>query len=176
MRVAKRLPPPLDPPTLERLALRYVERFATTRAKLATYLDGKIRARGFAGEPPDTAEIAERFAEAGYIDDLAFGEARARAMARRGLGARRVAAAFHQAGIDADDTAKLAPDIADRALQAALTFAQRRRIGPYGAEIPDRPTREKHIAAMIRGGHDFALARKIVGMAPGDDVELLNGH
>lgn len=173
MRPPKRPLPPLDGPSLERLALRYVERFATTKAKLASYLDGKIRLRGFDGTPPDTALIADRFAEAGYIDDRAFGEARARAMARRGLGARRVSGALHHAGIGAEDSAALAPDIADRAVDAALTFARKRRIGPYSDEPVDRIKREKQIAAMIRGGHDFGLARRIATMAPGEDVDQL---
>ncbi|HVJ00769.1 MAG TPA: RecX family transcriptional regulator, partial [Sphingomonas sp.] len=52
---------PLDRADLERLALRYVERFATTRARLAAYLDRKIRERGWAGEgSPDTVALAQR--------------------------------------------------------------------------------------------------------------------
>lgn len=178
MRPAKRPLPPLDSPSIERLALRYVERFATTRAKLATYLNGKIRQRGFDGTPPDTTIIAERFASAGYIDDRAFGEARARAMARRGLGARRVSGALRHAGINEDDSAAIAPAIADRAAEAAVTFARKRRIGPFADQPADRPTREKHIAAMIRAGHDFGLARRIATMAPGEDVTALleNGY
>ncbi|KTW08260.1 RecX family transcriptional regulator, partial [Sphingomonas sanguinis] len=35
---------------LERLALRYVERFATTEGKLVDYLTRKLRERGWAGE------------------------------------------------------------------------------------------------------------------------------
>ncbi len=173
MHPARRPLPPLDGPSLERLALRYVERFATTRAKLASYLDGKIRLRGFDGERPDTLAIADRFVAAGYIDDRSFGEARARAMARRGLGARRVTGALHHAGIGEEDSAALAPAIAERAVDAAITFARKRRIGPFASEAADRPMREKHIAAMIRGGHDFGLARRIATMAPGDDVDAL---
>ena len=41
--------PPLDQPALERAALRYVERYATTRAKLVAYLTRKLRERGADG-------------------------------------------------------------------------------------------------------------------------------
>lgn len=41
---------PLDPARLERLALRYVERFATTRVKLTRYLERKVRERGWDNE------------------------------------------------------------------------------------------------------------------------------
>ncbi|PMY01437.1 RecX family transcriptional regulator, partial [Pseudomonas sp. MPR-R2A5] len=33
--------------------------------------------------------------------------------------------------------------------------------------------REKHIAAMIRGGHDFTLARCIAMMAPDENLDRL---
>ncbi|MBS0479902.1 MAG: RecX family transcriptional regulator, partial [Proteobacteria bacterium] len=108
-RVPRRPVPPLDRPALERMALRYVERFATTRGRLADYLKRKIRERGWDGEAADPAAIAERFAELGYIDDRAYGEARANAMARRGLGERRVAGALRQAGVTGEDAEAIAP-------------------------------------------------------------------
>lgn len=165
----RRASTPLDRAALERLALRYVERFATTRAKLAAYLDRKIRERGWDGPAADPEAVAARMAELGYVDDRAFAEAKARSMARRGLGPRRVAQAFHAAGIEADDAEAVAPEIADRAVEAALALARRKRIGPFATVTPDRALREKHLAQMVRGGHDFGLARRIVDMTPGDD-------
>ncbi|MBO9624576.1 MAG: RecX family transcriptional regulator [Sphingomonas sp.] len=165
---------PLDRADLERLALRYVERFATTRARLAAYLERKIRERGWAGEAaPETAALAERMAELGYVDDRAFAEARAGAMARRGLGARRVSEALRHAGVDGEDAAALAPDVEARAGASALAFARRKRIGPYARDPADRPLREKQLAAMLRAGHPIGLARAIVHMAPGEDVDFL---
>ncbi|WP_345940665.1 RecX family transcriptional regulator [Sphingomonas sp. So64.6b] len=134
----------------------------------------KIRTRGWDGESVDPVAIAEKMVELGYIDDRAFGEARASAMARRGLGKRRVTGAFRQAGIAEEDAEALAPAIEARALDAALTFARRKRIGPFASDQADRPLREKHIAAMIRGGHDFTLSRRIATMAPGDNVADLS--
>jgi regulatory protein len=171
MPAPRRIPRPLDSAALDRLALRYVERFATTRAKLAAYLARKIRERGWEGAPADPAAIAERMAELGYVDDRAFAEARARSMTRRGLGGRRVAAALRVAGVEGEDAEAAAPIVEEGALDAALAFARRRRIGPFAAEAPDRPTREKQLAAMVRAGHDFALARRIVATGPGDDAE-----
>jgi regulatory protein len=169
-RVPRRPVPALDRPALERLALRYVERFATTRGRLTDYLKRKIRERGWDGETADPAAIAEHMAELGYIDDRAYGEAKASAMARRGLGARRVAGALHQAGVKGDDAEAIAPGIADRALDAAVAFARRRRIGPFAEEPADRPLREKQIGAMLRAGHSPTLARRIASMKPGEDL------
>jgi len=170
----RRSPPPLDTAALERLALRYVERFSTTRGRLTDYLLRKIRERGWEGAAADPAALAEKMAALGYVNDLAFGEARAAAMARRGLGQRRVSVAFRQAGIAEEDAAALAPAIEDRAVQAALTFARKKRIGPFATALPDRALREKQIGTMIRGGHDFTLSRRIATMAPGASVDDLS--
>lgn len=173
MERGKRDLPPLDDAALQRMALRYVERFATTRARLADYLNRKIRERGWSGKGDGPAAIAARMAELGYIDDAAYAEMKARSMARRGLGARRVTQAWRAAGIDENDTQALATDVAERAVEAALSFARRRRIGPFADTAADRPQRERHLAAMIRAGHDMALARRIVAMQPGEDAEAM---
>lgn len=167
--------PPLDRSGLERLALRYVERFATTRGRLTDYLKRKIRTRGWEGDAIDPATIADRMADLGYIDDRAWGEAKASTMARRGLGARRVAGALRQAGITAADADAIAPAVADRSVDAAIAYARRRRIGPFAAAPGDRPAREKHVAAMLRAGHSVQLARALASMNPGDDPDELLG-
>lgn len=170
-RTERRPPPPLNVAALDRLALRYVERFATTRGRLTDYLKRKVRERGWEGAPPDPRAVAERMAELGYIDDRAYAEARATAMTRRGLGARRIAGAFRQAGIEEADAEAMAPVIAESAGAAALAFARRRRIGPWAREKPDRGAAEKQIAAMLRAGHRFDLVRRIVALAPGDEPD-----
>ncbi len=165
---------PLDRAALERLALRYVERYATTRARLAVYLVRKLRERGWSeDEPADPQALAERLAGLGYIDDRGFAEARAAAMGRRGLGARRVTQALRFAGIRDEDAQAVAPAIAAEATASALAFARRRRIGPYAREASDRPGRERQVAAMVRAGHAPSLAWTIARMAPGDDAEAL---
>ena len=173
---ARREAPPLDQPALDRLALRYVERFATSRGRLAAYLARKLRERGWAGEvPADPGAVAERMAALGYVDDHAFAEARAASLQRRGLGERRVAADWHAAGIGEEERAALAPAVAGRAAAAALAFARRRRIGPFAAEPADRDGRARQLAAMLRAGHSLARSRRIVAAAPGEDVAEEDG-
>ncbi|QDX25918.1 regulatory protein RecX [Sphingomonas suaedae] len=173
MRSPRRPIPPLDRASLDRLALRYVERFATTRGKLAAYLARKIRERGWEGDAVDPAAIAERFAELGYVNDRLYAESKAAAMARRGLGARRVGEALRHAGIVGDDAEAVAPQVEERATETALAFARRRRIGPYAAEAADRDVMAKQVAAMVRAGHSPALAWRIARMEPDSEVEDL---
>ncbi|MEO7635625.1 MAG: RecX family transcriptional regulator [Sphingomicrobium sp.] len=160
----------LDEQALGALALRYVERFATTRHKLAVYLQRKIRERGWSGDrAPDLAALAERFADHGYVDDAAFALAKARSLTGRGYGRRRVSDTLRVAGVDEADAAA-ARDLADEhKVSAALRFAERRGIGPFATAAPADPkARDKAIGAMLRAGHGFALARAIVALAPGD--------
>ena len=158
---------------MRELALRYVGKYATTRAKLREYLTRKIRERGWAesGEP-DLEALAARFAELGLIDDAAFALAKSRSLSARGYGKRRLADQLRRAGVDDADGADASAHADDEAVDAALRLAQRRRIGPFAEEPADRPQREKWIAAMVRAGHGFTLANVIARLEPGQEIDL----
>ncbi len=158
-------PPALDRERLERIALRYVERYATTRAKLRTYLIRKLRKRGWEGEAsPDVEGLVERLSELRYVDDEAFATARTASLTRRGYGPRRIDAALRAAGV-ADQTV---PVETEERWAAALTFARRKKIGPFALAEVDRPAREKAFGALLRAGHEPAVARRIVQASPGE--------
>jgi regulatory protein len=164
---------PLDEEGLERLALHYAGRYATTRAKLAAYLVRKVKERGWAGSAPAPVErLVARFAELGYVDDRAFASARAASLTRRGYGSRRVDQALRAAGIGEADAAAAREESEAAALAAALRFAERRRIGPYAPEKADRLARQKAAAAMLRAGHSIDLVRKILDASPGEVPDL----
>lgn len=170
---ARRKPrPPLDEAKLNELALAYVARFATSRSKLASYLSRKVRERGFEGssEPP-IAAIVEKAARAGYVDDAAFALSKARSLTGRGYGARRVAQALHAAGIGTDDGTAARDHAREEAVTAALHFAKRRRLGPYADNAAEPKAQEKALAAMVRAGHGFQLARAILALSPGSRVD-----
>ena len=173
-RPSRRPRPPLDQAALDALALHYVGRFATSRSKLVTYLRRKLRERGWAGErEPDIDAIAERLAGFGYIDDAVYAVAKARALSGRGFGGRRVGQALHAAGIGAEDGGEARALAHDERVATALKMARRRRIGPFAEAVLDPVQREKAIAAMLRAGHGFALAKAIVALRPGDGCEKL---
>lgn len=165
----KRPAPALDRAALERLALHYAGRYATTRAKLRAYLARKVRERGWDGQdaPPFEALVA-RFAELGYVDDRMFAESKGASLTRRGYGARRVGEALRAAGIEEEDAAPVRAAAEESGWQAALAFAAKRRIGPFAAEQADPDRRRRALAAMLRAGHAFGDARRIVEAAPGD--------
>lgn len=169
----RRAPPPLDSEKLRELALRYVGKYATTRAKLRAYLSRKIRERGWDGrEAPDLERLADRFGELGLIDDGAYALAKARSLGARGYGKRRLTDQLRHAGVDEADQAEAAAHADEGAVEAALMLARRRRIGPFATQVPDPKQREKWIGTMVRAGHGFTLARMICALAPGQELDL----
>jgi regulatory protein len=162
----------LDSDALNRLALHYVGRYATTCAKLKSYLRRKVQERGWAGdEPADFDVIVARCAALGYVDDRVFAETRAASLGRRGYGGRRIGVALQVAGIDRDLAAEVMPDD-DAALAAAETYARRKRIGAYGEIVIDPKLRQRQFAAMLRAGHSFDLAKRFTNaVSPGAESE-----
>jgi regulatory protein len=172
---AHRPPPPLDQVKLQELALRYVGKYATTRSKLRAYLSRKLRERGWNGDrDPDLRALSERFAELGYIDDAAYAVSKSRSLSGRGYGKRRLAEKLRHAGVEDEDSREALEAADASAVAAALRFAERRGIGPFAVEFPDRSAREKAIAAMVRAGHGFALSRAIARLNPGADIDTIN--
>ena len=177
-------PRPLDPARLQELALAYVARFATTSAKLESYLSRKIRERGWNDDDgelsesrPDLGEISARFVELGYIDDEAYARSRSGGLLRRGFGPRRVSQDLYAAGIDEHIRSDLAPgEAAIRA--AALAMARKRRFGPFAVsdqihdEKQKQDRKQKQIAAMLRAGHSFDTVRAIMDAQSAEAAEV----
>lgn len=167
---------PLDSARIEELAVAYVARFATSAGKLEAYLKRKLRERGWDGEiPPDPAALAARFAERGWVDDAGWGRMRSEGLLARGYGARRIEQALQEGGLAEDLRASLRPDEA-AAREAVVALARRRRLGPFGTVPPGEDAaarskrREKQLAALVRAGHEFALAARIVDAADTEEV------
>ena len=166
---ARKPRPPLDKEGLERLALFYAGRYATTRAKLRQYLKRKVVERGWGGESaPSIDALVEKLAGLRYVDDKAFAASRGAALTRRGFGERRVGDALKAAGIDPEDAAPAREEARESAWTSALRFAERRRLGPYAAAAPDQAGRQKAIGAMLRAGHPMDLVRRILNASPGE--------
>lgn len=164
---------PLDQAALQELAFGYVARFATSRAKLASYLGRKLRERGWDGSgEPDTAAVVDKVVGLGFIDDAAYAGMKAASLTRRGYGKGRVRMVLAASGIGAEDGSEALEQAQEQQMASALRFAQRRRIGPYAEGEIDLPKRQKALAAMLRAGHPMDVARKIVAAPPGQFDDL----
>lgn len=165
-------PKPLNSVKLRDLALHYVGRYATSRRKVSDYLGRKLRERGWAGEnPADIEALIADFVRLGYIDDAAYAAARARTLAARGIGARRVREDLRAKGIDEADAHDAQEESAAQKWQSAMRFARRKRIGPFASEPAPEDLKRKQLAAFLRAGHDFGIARSFVEAAPDEMPE-----
>ena len=163
--------PPLNREQLHELALRYVAKYATTKSKLGSYLQRKVRERGWNG-PDELAvdALVERMARSGLVDDATYALSKARSLSERGYGMGRVGQALRASGVADEDGVEARALAEERAADAAIRFARRKRIGPFAGQRSDPKAREKALAAMVRAGHGFDMARKLVDWEPGAEI------
>lgn len=173
----RRAPRPLDHLALEELALAYVARFATSAGRLCSYCKRKLRERGHVGAeegqpPPDVEALVARFVAKGFVDDAGFARAKAGSLLRRGYGGRRVGQTLRADGIDEPTRASVAPNEHARR-EAAAAYARRRRFGPFARQTvaSDPKEREKHLAALLRAGHEATHARYVLASRSIAEVE-----
>lgn len=171
-RPPKKPPPPLDEARLRNLALHYVGKYATTKAKLTTYLARKIRERGWSNDRPANIDaLVTQFAELGYVNDAQFAQSRSRSFVARGYGKRRLDEDLRASGIAESDAADANEHMSESALAAAQNYARRKRIGPYAAETAPPEKQHKQLQGFLRAGHNFDLAKRFVRAEPGATVE-----
>ncbi len=168
------------PSYLEKAALFYLERYAAPAEHLRRLLLAKV-ARSARVHQTDAeagaaavTELIARLTRAGLLDDAAYAMARARSLARRGASARGIRSRLLHKGVAPDlidqALAGLAETAGEPELAAALTFARRRRLGPYRAAARAE-RRERDLAALGRQGFDLALARRVIDARDIEELE-----
>lgn len=179
---------PADPAYLEKAALFYLQRFATSRAHLATVLSRKVERRGLpAGVSRDEAQawiqaVVEKMAGLGYVDDAAYARGRARTLFQRGKPRRVIGRALAEKGVDETLIQAVLDEIAAETaapdMYAAIRYVRRRRIGPARPEHRRRESADrqfqKDLAAMGRAGFSLEVAKTVLELndeAALDDLE-----
>jgi regulatory protein len=163
---------------LERAAMHHLQRYSATAAGLRRVLLRRVdrSARAHGTDPAQgriwVEELIARFERCGLLDDRRFAQARSRSLLERGTSFRAIALKLRARGVAADEI-RLAMETLreggpDRELEAALALARRRRLGPYRREGEREERRAKDLAALVRAGFPFSLAKKVVcGSAAG---------
>lgn len=181
---------PADPAYLEKAALFYLQRFATSRAHLTTILARKVARRGLPDGTTQAqadewiAAVVERMVDLGYVDDAAYARARTRTLLNRGKPRRVIRRALADKGIpEALIDAAIAEIEAETAapdLHAAIRYARRRRLGPArpphrqpapGSDARDRQY-QKDLAALARAGFSYDIAKTVLDL---DGEDALDG-
>ena len=170
----------LDAALLERWALAYLGRFASSAENLRRVLLRRVRRHGAgADEQPERSgplidALIARYLEAGLLDDMAYAAARAQARHRRGESLSRIRAGLAAKGIAAPVAAAavggLREAVRETDLVAACAFARRRRLGPYRRGIADR---SRDLAAFARAGFGRREAEAVLACPDPEAVEAL---
>jgi|GEM_PF-610142 len=178
------------PDSLSNIALYYLSRFAASEASLRRVLQNRIRRAQMAH--PDFAadkskqeslaraidKIVDDHKKTGVLNDEAYAAMKVSSLRSKGRGNRRIALRLKQKGIAGDIVeAALKPGDGeeDAERKAALTFARKRKLGPYRppAQNPDKKLevaqKRKDIAALSRAGFGYDIVKEILGSEVTED-------
>ena len=179
----KRTPRPPKPPThdsLERSALRYLERYESSEQNLRQVLERRARkaldAVDADSELRDRVrewilEIVAKAVSAKLVDDRRYAENLARQLQRRGTSH---SASWHKLRTKGVSNELIREQLGsgpapDEELAAATALARRRGLGPWRSAEARVERRERDLAALARAGFGYEIARQVVD-APSPDA------
>lgn len=169
-----KIPKPVTQQSLRNAALRYVDRFATSRDNLRSVLMRRVHT---SHHHHDTSieeaviwieELLDKLEKAKFINDQSYAEMRAGSLHRKGNSVRVISMKLKEKGLSEDniskalDTLRLETDSTNLERDAALILAKRRRMGPWRAPEKRAEMKDKDLARLARAGFSYDLAREII--------------
>lgn len=177
---------------LENAALYYLERFATSSKNLRRVLLRRVErsARHHGADAGEGSgfvdDLIGRYLDCRLLDDAAFARTQAESMNRRGKSVRAIRAHLMRKLVASDDIEAaldaLMEEIPDPDLAAAVTYAKKRRLGPWRTRRTrrtrkkDENERQKELAALARSGFSYSIARRIVEADDAAELEAELEH
>ncbi len=179
-------PKPMTQRRMENIAKFHVERFATTASQLKRVLMRRAEraARIHGGDRSEFAAWAEaivvRMVRTGVVNDARYAADRTASLRRLGKSPGKIRNLLRAKGVDrkliddvlADTAVTVTGD--DAALEAALAYARRRRLGPFGEQSEDadmkRKKATKDLSALARAGFSYDIAKRIVSAASVEEI------
>ncbi|CCQ72358.1 Regulatory protein recX [Magnetospira sp. QH-2] len=182
----RKIPREATPERLEKAALHYLERYASSIENLRRVLMRRVRTSAhYHGTDLEQGAAAidaiiEKLVKKGFLNDALYAEGRVAALRRRGTAERMIVLKLKEKGLD-NETIRQALDrwaedqgTEEGEFAAAVNLARRRRLGPWRDPAKRSDTRDKDWAALARAGFSPDLARKVVDA---ESVEILeNGE
>jgi len=158
----QRIPKAPDAAYLERAALYYLERFATSSAHFESVLRRKIQRRcKLRNESPEPfyaliAPLVARYQECGLLDDARFTQAKVASLKRKGSSGRMIHAKLSQKGLKREMIAQHIENDETSELEAARNLVRRKKLGRNSS--PEQKTRD--LAVLARAGFSYMTARQ----------------
>lgn len=192
----KRAPKEITEDYLYNSALFYLQRFAVNTAHFRKVMLAKIKKscawhkdQNYQNCIKMLDDLIQNLESQGLLNDTAYTKASVTSMRRQGKSRRAILAKLKSRGLedtlieqaleDHDSNECTTPAEAD--MQAALTFAKRKRLGPFKnhntiSKKADTPEKifEKSISALGRAGFSFEIAKTVLEMSPEEASERLS--
>ncbi len=175
-------PKPVTAVRLEKAALVYLGRYASSAQNLRRVLLRRLKRAKLASDDPAYGaalgwieQLLARLTANGLIDDRSYAEAQAASLRRRGLARGAIGRRLGVKGVGREQiaaalaTLETGPGDAD--LLAALVLARRRRLGPFRATSERRARRGRDLAALGRAGFGYRIAQKVIDATDPDELE-----
>ena len=178
-------------PTPERLAnaaLYYLSRYAASEASLRRVLENKLRRAAMQDEAfaqdhegqgllrQAIDKIIETHRSSGVLNDAAYAEMKVHSLRRAGRSSRIITQKLSQKGVKEEHITRALDadgegDVREDDLQAAISFAKKKRLGCYRKSLPcgganaqiEAKSRQKDIATLARAGFPFDLIKQVLG-------------
>jgi regulatory protein len=167
----------IGPEILERWALGYLGRYASSAENLRRVLIRRARKHAPAAAQQARAEIdaiVARYRESGLLDDAAYAAARVASLHRRGGSLKAIRARLAGKGVPAEVAAEAVSGFRENApdpdIAAACAFARRRRLGPFRRGTADR---QRELATFARAGFSRRVAEAVLACGDVEAVEAL---
>lgn len=179
---SRKQPRPPTPARLERWALYYLGRHASSASNLRRVLMRRVEKH--AAELKTDVEacrsdvdiLVARLVEQEYVDDRRFAEGIVKRMRARGASRLRVQASLLQKGVSAElasdalGSSEAKGDGGD--LVAAARYARRRRLGPFRLDPEQRSDRlQRDLGALARAGFSYSIASRVIDAPDCDTVD-----
>ena len=169
-------------------AIDYLGRYASSRHKLGQILQ-RFASRKLSDYDADDIAAAiqqtiDQCSQLGYVDDQQFAVTLARSERRLGRSQSMIRQRLRQHslsdGVIAHAIAEVDQNIAHGDLQAAIRFAQRRRLGPFAKRqtahhqrLNPHQWRKRDLGAMARAGFSIVISQKVLNHDNPDTINDL---
>lgn len=163
---------------LRNAGLAYLQRYPSSVSNFRFVMTRKIKRscayhtdQSFEDSQALLETLIAELIELGLLNDSLYALGMVRSLIRRGDSPKQVFMKLQRKGLDKPDIAHALKETeeelslagpVDLKLNAALTLARRKRIGPFRGERQTAKTPEQELGILARAGYDYQTARRVL--------------
>lgn len=172
----RRVPKKMTKRRLRNIATHYFTQRTTTRGHLRRLLMNRIRTslRHHEGDEQEMAGwldgILDELEKIGVLNDRAWATSRLARLRRQGNSERAIRTKLRAKLVPAEIIDDLLDEHPVDPLEAALSFARKRRIGPFRDRDRD-DKRQKDLGKLARGGFPYGIANQVLDLDPDEALD-----